>query len=165
MNMQDKVSPSFSAEAQAKFDDIISRYPRKDAALLPVLWLAQQEFSVLDLPVRKYVALKLDVSLSQVESVISFYTMYNTGQYGKKHVQVCRNISCQLRGGQQVLDALEKELGIKAGQTNDEGVTLSAVECLGACGAAPVMQINLNRYEENLTPDKAIEIVGTLSRG
>ncbi|MEZ4704248.1 MAG: NAD(P)H-dependent oxidoreductase subunit E [Bdellovibrionota bacterium] len=156
---------TFSEQSEKQFQDIVSRYPRKDAALLPVLWLAQHEFSVLTPEVRAYVAQKLDVSLARVESVISFYTMYNTGQYGTCHVQVCRNISCQLRGGQEVLSAIEQELGIKAGQTTEDGrYTLSAVECMGACGGAPAMQINLDPYIENLTPEKAQEEIRKVKR-
>lgn len=153
---------AFSTEAEKKFQEIISRYPRKDAAMLPVLWLAQEEFEFISQDVSRYVAQRLEVSLAKVESVLGFYTLYNTKKMGKYHLQVCRNISCHLRGCKDVMDAIETELGIRPGETTPDGkFTYSHVECLAACGNAPAMQVNMD-YHENLTKDAVTSLVAEL---
>ena len=156
----------FSNTAEAKFEKILSGYPRKDAALLPVLWLAQDEFEYLSEEVRDYVAEKLDISRSRVDSVASFYTMYNTKKLGKKHLQVCRGISCYLRDCKSVMNAIEDELKIKPGETTQDGMfTYSHVECLGNCGNAPTLQVNVQKFDENLTGQSVRQLIGDLRRG
>jgi len=150
---------SFSPAAEKKFQEIVARYPRKDAAMLPVLWLAQEEFEFISPEVGKYVAEKLEVSVARVESVIGFYTLYNTKKMGKYHLQVCRNISCYLKGCKDVMDAIETELHIKPGETTPDGkFTYSHVECLAACGNAPAMQVNMD-YHENLNAESVTQLV------
>ncbi len=145
------MNTQFSKEAEKKFTEIVSRYPRKDAALLPVLWLAQEEFEYLSQEVRAYVSARLDVSPARVDGVISFYTLYKTKPMGQHHIQICRNISCSLRGCDQLMSATEKELKIKPGETTeDRKFSYSTVECIAACGGAPALQVN-GEYYENVT--------------
>lgn len=156
----------FSNTAEQKFEKILSGYPRKDAALLPVLWLAQDEFEYLSEEVRDYVAARLDLSRARVDSVISFYTMYTTKKLGTHHLQVCRGISCYLRDCKSVMNGIEQELGIKPGETTKDGMfTYNHVECLGNCGNAPTMQVNVKKFDENLTADSVRKLIGDLRRG
>lgn len=156
----------FSSTAEAKFQKILSGYPRKDAALLPTLWLAQDEFEFLSEEVRDYVAERLDLSRARVDSVTSFYTMYTTKKLGKYHLQVCRGISCYLKNCKDVMSGIEKELNIKPGETTKDGLfTYSHVECLGNCGNAPTLQVNVNKYDENLTGESVIRLIGDLRSG
>jgi NADH-quinone oxidoreductase subunit E len=151
----------FSKSAEKEFTKIVGRYPKKDAALLPVLWLAQKEFGYLSPEVQKYVAEKMGVSLARVESVVSFYTLYRTKPAGKFHIQVCRNISCNLRGCESLISALEQELGIKSGETTPDGLfSYEQVECLAACGGAPALQVN-SKYHERVSADTLRNLIET----
>lgn len=156
----------FSSTAEMKFQKILSGYPRQDAALLPVLWLAQEEFEYLSEEVRDYVAEKLDITRARVDSVVSFYTMYNTKKLGKYHLQVCRGISCYLRDCKSVMNGIEQELKIKNGETTGDGLfTYTHVECLGNCGNAPTLQVNVEKYDENLTATSVRQLIGDLRSG
>lgn len=154
----------FSAAAKARFDQIVTRYPIKRAAIMPTLWLAQEEFGWLSTEVLEYVAGLLELSPAFTASVASFYTMYNKKPVGKHHVQVCTNLSCALVGADRIVDCLRSRLGVEVGQTTADGrFTLSVVECLASCGTAPMMQIN-DDYWENLNPDSTVEIIDRLAR-
>jgi NADH-quinone oxidoreductase subunit E len=156
----------FSTTAESKFQKILSGYPRKDAALLPVLWLAQDEFEYLSEEVRDYVAEKLDLSRARVDSVVSFYTMYNTKKVGKFHLQVCRGISCYLRDCKSVMNGIEEELKVKNGETTSDGMfTYNHVECLGNCGNAPTLQVNVEKFNENLNHASVRQLIGDLRHG
>ena len=149
----------FSPETLKKFEATVARYPKKEAAMLPVLYLAQQEFGHLSPEAIEYVAQLMDQAPARVHGVVSFYTMYNMKPIGRHHIQVCRTLSCALRGAEQVTSLLKKKLGIECGQTTADGrFTLSEVECLASCGSAPMMQIN-DDYYENLTEAKISEIL------
>ncbi len=155
----------FSPAAQEKFEQYLTRYPVRRAALLPTLWLAQQEFGYLSLEAMEYVAGLLGLTPAFVASVASFYTMYYKQPMGRHHVQVCTNLSCMLVGSDRILDCLKQRLGIGLGQTTADGMfSLSEVECLASCGTAPMMQIN-DDYWENLTPERTLEIIDRLARG
>jgi NADH-quinone oxidoreductase E subunit len=144
----------FSAETLKKFEATVARYPKKEAAMLPVLYLAQQEFGHLGPEAIAYIAKLMDQAPARVHGVVSFYTMYNTKPIGRHHIQVCRTLPCALRGAERVTDFLKKKLGIEPGQTTADGrFTLSEVECLASCGTAPMMQVN-DDYYENLTEEK-----------
>jgi NADH-quinone oxidoreductase E subunit len=133
------------------------------AALLPTLWLAQEQFGHLSLEVMEYVAEKLELKPAFVGSVASFYTMFYKRPMGRHHVQVCTNLSCALVGAERIVDCLRRKLGIKVGQTTGDGkFSLSEVECLASCGTAPMMQID-DDYWENLTPERTIEIIDRLA--
>jgi len=152
----------FSPETLKKFEETVSRYPKKEAAMLPVLYLAQQEFGYLGPEAIDYVAKLMDQSPAKVHGVVSFYTMYNMKPIGRHHIQVCRTLSCALGGAEKITDFIKKKLAIELGQTTADGrFTLSEVECLASCGTAPMMQIN-DDYYENLNEEKVTEILDSL---
>jgi NADH-quinone oxidoreductase E subunit len=153
----------FSPQALGKFNDIIARYPKKEAAMLPVLYLAQQEFGHIGPEAIDYVAKLMGQTPARVYGVVSFYTMFNMKPIGRHHIQVCRTLSCALRGSERVTALIKQKLGIEPGQTTpDRRFTLSEVECLASCGTAPMMQIN-DDYYESLTEEKIDEILSSLT--
>ncbi|MGH7829233.1 MAG: NADH-quinone oxidoreductase subunit NuoE [Candidatus Binatia bacterium] len=152
----------FSPEALKKFDAIVSRYPKKEAAMIPVLYLAQQEFGYLSPEAIEYVAKIMEVPAARVYGVVTFYTMLNMKPIGKYHIQVCRTLPCALAGSEQITALLKRRLGINAGETTADGkFTLSEVECLASCGTGPMMQIN-DDYHENLSEQRVEEILEKL---
>ena len=152
----------FSPQTYKKFEETVSRYPKKEAAMLPVLYLAQEEFGCLSAEAIDYVAKIMGQSPAKVQGVVSFYTMFNTQPIGRHHIQVCRTLSCALGGAEKITHLIEKTLGIEAGQTTTDGrFTLSEVECLASCGTAPMMQVN-DDYYENLTEEKVTAILQKL---
>lgn len=154
----------FSDATYKKFEEVLTHYPNKRAALLPTFWLAQQEFGYLSTGAMEYIGKLLDLSPAYVGAVASFYTMFNREPVGTFHVQVCTNLSCTLVGAENILSCLEKKLGIGLGQTTpDKNFTLSEVECLGSCGTAPVAQIN-DDYYENLTPEGVVQLIDQLAK-
>ena len=154
----------FSAATLAKYHEILVRYPERQAALLPTLWLAQHEFGWLSHEALNYVADLMQLPAARVAGVASFYTMYYKQPVGKYHLQVCRTLSCALRGAGDITACLEKRLGIKTGETTPNGrFTLSEVECLASCGTAPMLQLN-DDYVENLTVEKTLAMVDKLEK-
>jgi NADH-quinone oxidoreductase subunit E len=152
----------FSPETLKKFEETVARYPRKEAAMLPVLYLAQQEFGYLGSDAIEYVAKLMDQAPARVHGVVSFYTMFNMKPIGRHHIQVCRTLSCALGGAGKITAFIKKQLGIELGQTTADGrFTLSEVECLASCGTAPMMQIN-DEFYENLTEEKVTTILQSL---
>lgn len=140
-------------------ESILSRYERKQAAMLPVLSLIQEHLGCISLEAQEWVAKLLGIPLAHVHEVVTFYTLYHQQPIGRYHVQVCHNISCALRGADQCLETISKRLGIKSGGTSADGrYTLSTVECLCACEVAPMMQVN-DRYVGPITP----EVIETLA--
>lgn len=141
----------FSAETLEKVNKIISRYPegQKKSALLPVLHIAQEELGGhLSVDVQDYVASLLGIQPIEVYEVATFYTQYYLEKVGKYVIEVCRTGPCAICGGEDITDYLSEKLNIKDGETTADGLfTLRTVECLGACGYAPVMQINTEFYE------------------
>jgi NADH-quinone oxidoreductase subunit E len=152
----------FSPETLKKFEETVRRYPKKEAAMLPVLYLAQQEFGYLSPDAIDYVAKLMGQSPARVHGVVSFYTMFNMKPIGRHHIQVCRTLSCALGGSEKITDFIKKKLAIELGQTTSDGrFTLSEVECLASCGTAPMMQIN-DDYYENLNEEKVTGILDSL---
>jgi NADH-quinone oxidoreductase subunit E len=152
----------FSPDTLKKFEETVNRYPKKEAAMLPVLCLAQQEFGHLGEEAIAYVAKILEQPPARVHGVVSFYTMLNMKPVGRHHIQVCRTLPCALRGAEKITGFLKQKLGIELGQTtSDKRFTLTEVECLASCGTAPMMQIN-DDYYENLTEAKVTEILESL---
>ena len=152
----------FSPEALKQFETIVSRYPKKEAAMLPVLYLAQQEFGHLGPEAIEYVAELMGQAPARVYSVVSFYTMYNMKPIGRHHIQICRTLPCALGGAEKITAFVKQRLGIESGQTTQDGrFTLTEVECLASCGTAPMMQVN-DDYYENLTEEKVDEILHSL---
>jgi NADH-quinone oxidoreductase subunit E len=157
-------NPSFDANMETEIKRILKRYPEGDggAALLPVLWLCQERWGWISPGVMRTVSQRLDLSPAFVESVTSFYTMYQLNPPGKYLLQVCTTLSCQLCGTSGLVEHLKEKLGIDFGETTADGrFTLVDVQCLGACGEAPVIQIN-NDYYTDLTVDSLDEILDGL---
>ncbi len=156
------MSIEFSQERLNKVNEIIGRYPegKHKSALLPVLHLAQEEFGGwLDVPTMDYVAELLDITPIEVYEVASFYSMYNLKPVGKYVFEVCQTGPCMLRGSDDIISYIKKKLNIGVGETTIDGLfTLKTVECLGACGYAPMMQLG-NIYREHLTPEKVDAII------
>ena len=156
------MSISFSPPALEEFHRLIAPYPNKSAALIPVLYLAKQEFHTITPEVMQYVGELLSISPLRVMDVVSFYTLIPREKEGQYVIQVCATLSCSLMGADSIIRYLENKLAIRVGETTpDQRFTLKKVECLGSCGTAPVMQIN-DDYYENLTPAKIDEILQNL---
>lgn len=152
----------FSDKAKKEFEEIVSRYPQKRASLLMVLHLAQREFGWLSAEVIEYIASLLELTPGEVYDTASFYTMFYKKPMGKYNIQICHTLSCALRGARNIYEHLQKKLGISDGEVTPDGkFSLMKVECLGACGTAPVVQIN-DKYYENLTIEKLDEILDNL---
>jgi NADH-quinone oxidoreductase E subunit len=151
------MSVAFSSEARQKIDAIRARYPNAQAACLPVLHLAQEEFGWISDEAVHVVAEALGLPDAHVWGVVTFYTMYHRHPVGKHVLMVCTNVSCMLRGGYQVLEALEKKLGVKRGETTPDGeFTIVEEECLAACADAPCL-IAGHEYHLRLTPETAVK--------
>lgn len=141
---------SLSPEREEQVEEILTRYPERRAALLPVLWLCQRQKGWISPDVVDYVSGRLGLSTAVVKGVVTFYTMFFDEPVGENVVWVCRTLSCDLRGGKVIQEHLEKKLGCTAGHTSSDGkFTLLKAECLAACGQAPMVQIN-DYYYENL---------------
>lgn len=153
---------TFSPDKLNKVQEIIARYPegRQKSALLPVLHLAQEEFGGwLSVEAMDYVASLLQLEPIEVYEVATFYSMYNLKPVGKYVFEVCQTGPCMLRGSDDIIAYIQQKLGIKVGETTPDGLfTLKVVECLGACGYAPMMQLG-KFYKEHLTPEKVDAIM------
>ncbi len=161
------MTPEFSPEAERRVEAIRVRYPDDQpmAALIPVLYLAQEEFGYLTVEVMELVASRLSLPRAQVLNTATFYSMLRKKPVGKHHVQVCTNVSCWLRGADELLSHIEGKLGVLLGETTfDRTFTLDEVQCLGSCGTAPVVQID-DRYYENVTADEIDAVLDALARG
>ncbi len=156
------MSPELTDQTKKKIEDVVSRYAKKEAALLPVLHLVQNEKGFISQEEEKQVAELLEIKQIQVKEVVTFYTMFNQEPVGKYHIQVCSNLSCSLLGAESLIQHLKDKLGIDVGETTeDKKFTLSTVECLGACEHAPCMMINFD-YHENLDKEKIDSILDSL---
>jgi NADH-quinone oxidoreductase subunit E len=153
---------TFSSEKLNKIAEIIARYPqgKQKSALLPVLHMAQDEFGGwLDVPVMDYVATLLNIEPIEVYEVASFYSMYNLKPVGKYMFEVCQTGPCMLNGSDNIIEYIKQKLHIGVGETTTDGMfTLKTVECLGACGYAPMMQLGTH-YREHLTKEKVDAII------
>lgn len=147
-----------------RIDELRPQFPTEQALLLPLLHEIQAKEGWISKDAIKEAASFLHLPVARVEEVVSFYTMYNRKPIGKQHVQICTNIACYLRGADHLLQCLEKRLGIHEGQTTPDGkYTLTAVECLAACGTAPVVQVN-NDYHENLDEKSLNQLMDRLDK-
>jgi len=154
----------FSVQAKQQIDRLLTRYPNKQAALLPVLHVAQDEFGHLPDEALDLVATTLELPPSHVYGVITFYTMFHRQRTGGNHLMVCTNVSCMLKGGYEILHHIEKRLGIKPGETTSDGAfTLIEEECLAACANAPMMICGTD-YFLDLTPAKVDVILDDLRK-
>jgi NADH-quinone oxidoreductase subunit E len=150
-----------SQENNDRVQKIIARYPegRQKSALLPVLHVAQEQFGWLSVETMDYVASLLNIEPIEVYEVASFYSMYNLKPVGKYMFEVCQTGPCMVRGCDEIIEYIGEKLNIKPGETTEDGMfTLKTVECLGACGYAPMMQLG-KFYKEHLTKEKVDAII------
>ena len=145
-----------------EIERIASLYPERMAAVLPALHAVQREVGWVPLEAQRWVAGQLGVPAAHVYGCVSFYTLLRPRPLGRHHIQVCRTLSCELRGAGGILEHLKRRLGIEdGGMTADGRFSLATVECLGSCGTAPAMQVN-DDYHENLTREKVDELLDRL---
>ncbi len=140
----------FSSEGEARIRHLVSIYPQKRSALIPLLLLAQKEQGYVSMEAMEYIAGILDLSASEVESTMSFYTMLRRKPAGKYHLMICTNLACMLRGSDDIEACVKRKLGVDLGVVTPDGL-FSAIEfeCLGSCTTAPAMQVN-GEFHENL---------------
>ena len=140
----------FSAEELDQIERLKAKYPEPKAAIMPVLWMAQKKWQWLSEDVMKYVGEVMELPYAHVLGVASFYTMYFKKPMGRNHVQVCTNVSCMLRGGTDIYRQVSEKLGIGHNEATADGkYSLEEVECMGACGGAPMIAIN-ETFHENV---------------
>ncbi len=152
-----------SASAAARIDEIVARYPNAQAALLPVLHVVQRDKGFIAPEAEEWVAGRLGLSTLLVREVLSFYTLFRRRPGGRHVVQVCRNLSCTMAGGEAVLRRIEEVLGVRAGETTPDGrFSLVVVECLGNCDHAPCLMIDDDDHGP-VTPEAAAAILGKLA--
>jgi NADH-quinone oxidoreductase E subunit len=154
----------FSAETEAVFRHLLSIYPRKRSALIPMLLIAQREQGYISNATIDYVAGLVELSPSEVESILSFYTLLRRAPVGKYHILVCTNLSCMLQGSDEIEACVKRQLGVNFGEVTPDGL-FSAIEfeCLGSCTTAPVIQVNGDFYE-NLDVKKTEAIIDELRK-
>src|ERR1700731_136193 len=153
-----------SEQAKQRMRDLASRYPAARSAVMPALYIAQLEEGYITQEALQAVAEAIGLTVDDVESVATFYTMYYQQQPGKKIIKVCTSISCYLRNCDDLVVHLEKRLGIKRGETTSDGsYSLLTAECLASCGTAPVLQVN-NEFVENVTLEMADALVDEWDR-
>ena len=149
----------FSSENEIKFQEYVSRYPVIDSVMLPALWLVQEQESWVSPEAMVYVADRLGKTPIQVYEVATFYTMFNLKPIGKHHIELCKTLSCMLCGSKDIKNHIKQTIGIEPGQTSEDGLFhLSEVECLGACGGAPMFALD-GQYHEKLTNQKVDELI------
>jgi len=152
----------FTKENEEKFEALLLRYPKRASLSLPSLWMVQHQEGWISEDAMIYIADKLDTTPMDIQSIASFYTMFNLKPVGTYHIQVCKTLSCKLCGSEEIRSHLQNKLGIKFGETTkDMKFTLTQVECLGACGQAPVMSFN-DDYVGNLSIEKINKMLDEL---
>jgi NADH-quinone oxidoreductase subunit E len=154
----------FSETTESRLQHLASLYPRKRSALVPMLLLAQQEHGYIKDETIEYIAKVLDLSPSDVESTMSFYTLLHRRPVGKHHILICTNLACMLRGSDEIEACVRRKLGVELGETTPDG-RFSAIEfeCLGSCTTAPVIQVN-GEFHENLDAKKVDAILDELQK-
>src|SRR5690349_22512419 len=149
----------FSDQFESRFAEMVTHYPTKRSVLVPTLLFAQDEVGFLSDEVISEIAGRLELTELDVRNVISYYSMLTTKPRGKFNVQVCTNIACLLRGGEELLEHCKEKLGIGHKETTTDGLfSLEEVECIGGCSWAPAVQVNYD-FHENLTPEKMDKLV------
>jgi len=149
----------FTQENEAEFQSLLTKYPTRQAVVLPALWLAQNQEGYLSPEAMDYVARRLEQSPVSVYSVVEFYTMFLTSPPGRHHIQLCHTLSCTMCGCEDLQDLISGELGIGPGGRTEDGLfSFDTVECLGSCSTAPMMRMG-HHYYENLTRDKLNRII------
>lgn len=153
-----------SEQADKKVEELKKRYPNSSSAVMPTLYIAQQEVGWVSPDAINWVAEKLNIPRSHVKEVSSFYTMYYKKPVGKYHIQICRTLSCMICGAKGLTAYVKDRLKVKAMEVTADGMwSFEEVECLGSCGTAPMIQLN-DVFFENLTPDKLGEIMNRVEK-
>ena len=154
----------FSDEVVEEMRSHLVKYPegRQGSALIPLLFVIQRERGWLDNPGVNFLAKFLDLEVTDVWETATFYSMFNLRPIGKHHIQVCKTLSCRILGEPEITGHICDRLGIKPGETTDDGkFTVTRVECLGSCGTAPMLQVGFDYYE-NLTKESVDEMLDSL---
>jgi NADH-quinone oxidoreductase subunit E len=152
----------FSEDNLRRIEDLLKKYPVKQPAVMPVLWIAQEQNGWISGEVMKEVASLLDMTPEEVLGIITFYTMYHQKPMGKFHIQVCTNVSCMLRGANQIYDHVKQKLGLNNMEVSEDMLfSLEEVECMGSCGTAPMIAVNEDYYE-NLDINQTDKILESL---
>jgi len=154
----------FSAETEARFQHLVSIYPQKRSALIPMLLMAQREQGYITSEAMEYIAAYLGLSASDVESTLTFYTLLRRKPAGKYHILICTNLACMLQGSDEIEACVKRKLGVELGQVTQDGL-FSAIEfeCLGSCTTAPVLQVN-GEFHENLTAQSVEALIDNLRK-
>ena len=155
---------AYTAQNRARFEEIVKRYPpeRRRSAVLPALYLAQQQQGYITANAIRHVAELLGITRADVEDVVSYYTMFYTKPVGRFVLNVCRTLSCAINGAERVTEEICAKLGVRPGETDASGTfTVLEVECLGACDRAPVVMVN-DAWHENLQPEAAGKLIDDL---
>jgi len=154
---------ALTAEREKQYEELLTRYPNRQAACIPLLHLCQDQNGWISDELCEYVADRLELSSAHVKGVATFYHLFNREPVGKHQVWVCRTLSCALAGSESVLAHCQKRLGVHPGETTRDGkVTLRTAECLASCGTGPMMQID-REYHENLTIEKVDQLLDRLT--
>jgi NADH-quinone oxidoreductase subunit E len=154
-----------SDASRARIDELVARYPTKTSALMPCLWVIMDEIGWVPPGGIALLVEKLEVTPARVHELLTFYTMFRAEPQAEFVLQVCHNISCHIMGARPLIAHLEKRLGIRLGETTPDGkFALEGVECLGACGHGPCLQLGKHLYEF-LTPEKVDRLLESLRRG
>ena len=149
----------FSEPLENRFTEMLTHYPTKRSVLVPMLLYIQDEVGAITDEVVAEMAQRVDLTELEVRNVVSYYSMMRTHAIGKYNLQVCTNVSCMLRGGEEIFNHCKKKLGVGNKQSTPDGMFhLEEVECIGACSWAPAMMLNYE-YHENLTPEKIDELI------
>ncbi|MDZ4785010.1 MAG: NAD(P)H-dependent oxidoreductase subunit E [bacterium] len=153
-----------SVDAENKVAELLTKYPDKKSVVMPALYIAQEELGFINADAISWVSSKVGLAPVHVMEVASFYTMYYKKPVGKYHFQVCRTLSCALRGAGKITEFLESKFATSAHEVSKDGKwSHEEVECLGSCGTAPMCQIN-DVFFENLTPEKLDEIIKRIDK-
>jgi NADH-quinone oxidoreductase subunit E len=156
---------AFDEKNEEKFQQLLTKYPTKQAVVLPALWLAMDQWGHLTNEIIAYVANRLEQSPVSVFAVVEFYTMFKTEQTGRHHIQLCRNMTCTMVGCEDLEAQIKDRIGIGPGEKTEDGLfSLELVECLGSCGTAPVMRLD-EHYFENLTDEKLDRVIEACREG
>ena len=154
----------FSEQLEKRFTEMSTHYPTKRSVLVPMLLYIQDEVGAVTDEVIAEMARRVDLTELEVRNVVSYYSMMRTRPIGKYNFQVCTNVSCLLRGGEEILQHTQNKLGVKNKQSTPDGLFhVEEVECIGACSWAPAMMLNYE-YHENLTAEKIDELIAGLKK-
>jgi len=154
----------FSEQLEKRFTEMSTHYPTKRSVLVPMLLYIQDEVGAVTDEAVAEMAKRVELTELEVRNVVSYYSMMRTKPIGKYNFQVCTNVSCLLRGGEEILDHCKKKLGVGHKQSSEDGLFhVEEVECIGACSWAPAMMLNYE-YHENLTPEKIDQLIESLKK-